>query len=351
MSETTHGGCAAMGAAAAAAAASAGVEAGGGEDGLNNSMSDVQDGGGGAAAAAGAAAGGGEDGLHSMSLMRDVQDGGGAAAAAAAAGAAAGGGEDGLHSSMIGRKHNEEYEFMRKGVELAETMQEEVAVAEGGAWPAVLPKTNDSEQPPLAANAARPPRDSLCGSGARPVGLVLDGVSELARTCSLPHSACSLYKRLDRSLPPFPTPAPPPALPPAREGDDSWLQILECSCSILAADSVLRNGSPVPRALDPPQCVLPEGKPKERWRLWRPDSRSGGAGREARRHDLNWPIVICGGARRPLPREDSLRTRGRAVVRNAVRTAARRRHVFVRRGAASCTDKNSVRKWEWPSVV
>ena len=45
MSETTHGGCAAMGAAAAAAAASAGVEAGGGEDGLNNSMSDVQDGG------------------------------------------------------------------------------------------------------------------------------------------------------------------------------------------------------------------------------------------------------------------------------------------------------------------
>merc|ERR1712185_602334 len=96
--------------------------------------------------------------------MRDVQDGGGGAAAAAAAGAAAGGGEDGLHSSMIGRKHNEEYEFMRKGVELAETMQEEVAVAEGGAWPAVLPKTNDSEQPPLAANAARPPRDSLCGS-------------------------------------------------------------------------------------------------------------------------------------------------------------------------------------------
>ena len=346
MSETTHGGCAAMGAAAAAAAASAGVEAGGGEDGLNNSMSDVQDGGGGAAAAAGAAAGGGEDGLHSMS---DVQDGGGAAAAAA--GAAARGGEGGLHSSMIGRKHNEEYEFMRKGVELAETMQEEVAVAEGGAWPAVLPKTNDSEQPPLAANAARPPRDSLCGSGARPVGLVLDGVSELARTCSLPHSACSLYKRLDRSLPPGPTPAPPPALPPAREGNDSWLQILECSCSILAADSVLRNGSPVPRALDPPQCVLPEGKPKERWRLWRPDSRSGGAGREARRHDLNWPIVICGGARRPLPREDSLRTRGRAVVRNAVRTAARRRHVFVRRGAASCTDKNSVRKWEWPSVV
>ena len=78
--------------------------------------------------------------------MRDVQDGGGAAAAAAAAGAAAGGGEGGLHSSMIGRKHNEEYEFMRKGVELAETMQEEVAVAEGGAWPAVLPKTRHTRR-------------------------------------------------------------------------------------------------------------------------------------------------------------------------------------------------------------
>ena len=194
MSETTHGGCAAMGAAAAAAAASAGVEGGGG----------------------------GEDGLHSMS---DVQDGGGAAAAAA--GAAARGGEGGLHSSMIGRKHNEEYEFMRKGVELAETMQEEVAVAEGGAWPAVLPKTNDSDQPPLAANAARPPRDSLCGSGARPVGLVLDGVSELARTLAqylTPH-AHSTNDSIAPSHHSLHWPLPPPSLRPVKVtivGFKSW---------------------------------------------------------------------------------------------------------------------------------